>query len=1264
MNDKKYDGVYYKVRKVTDIKDLIEQSAELYAEDTAYLEKCKATGKFEPITYAEVKGDIDALGTKFMEMGLADEKIAVIGETSYYWLLTYFATVCGVGVIVPLDKNLPDVELMGLIERSGAEAICFSKKVERSIRPLLEKPGSVKHFIRMDAGEHVPAKAKAELAKAEQKEAAESAAPAAEEAAEPTRLADIADAGNDALTEDKNSEEVRVLSLPDLIEAGKELLESGDMTYLDRSVDPDQMSTLLFTSGTTGAAKGVMLSHRNIVSNCYEMSKFFHIPDPGIVLSILPIHHVYEMTCDIFTTFYQGKTIAICEGIKYIQKNMVEVKANVMLGVPLVFEKMYKGMWKQAKKRGEENKLRRAIDLSKRFGLYKNKTVIRRLFKAIHQSFGGAMQSFIVGGAAADPYIIEEFEAMGLPMIQGYGMSENAPIICLNPDRYRKADAVGKPLPGTKVRIIDQDEDGIGEIIAKGPSVMLGYYGNREATDEAIVNGWLHTGDLGYIDDDGFVHITGRAKTVIVTKGGKNIFPEEVESVLMESDYIEEVIVHGVKDDRVGNVMITADIYPHADALKKKKLKGESAVYHFFRDLIEEINGSLPPYKQVKRINIRKEPFIKTTTGKIKRFGNKLSGAEQAKGMDEHEKKFAEVRKARDMVEQIRQQSGRFVTCPDIRPVADIKDIIYTSADRYESRTACIQKIKGEDVHEYLSITYKQLTADMDGLGTALLNRDLGGKKVAIIGHNCYRWQISYLAVTCGVGVACPIECDLNADEMARRIKDAGCEIAIFEAPLKETITAVKESGKTDLKVLIDYGEALGFGELHKKDVPDKTKRSESGADALYLPDLVEEGKAQVSQGDRQFIDREIAGDEVCSIVYTSGATGEARGVELTHANIAYGVMSCASSIRIDPSDVIYSALPAHVMYEITCGLLLPLYRGATCISSRNGAYSGKGAVGDSPLAKAASARKMCEEMKEVSPTVLVMTPEDLRLMKKLFADTVEERRGSATIYSLMNANKVTKKLGINIMKPFAGSVRALVGGNVRLMVTGGGKVSKETMEYMRMFGVTALQSYWLTECATVAAVDPEKPQDIRFGSVGHLVPGMQVKVVNKGRDGIGEICLKGENVMKGYHVPESGAAEDPAQAEKDAKKAAKEAERAAKKAAKEAEKAMKKAEREAKKAAKEAGEEFDAEKFEAEYKAEAEKAAAAAAEEAAKQEPEAPAEAPAGEPEASVSDGWLHTGDAGFIDEDDFIYLTGRMSDRAAGEPETAGAEDPAPEA
>ncbi|MDD7718215.1 MAG: AMP-binding protein [Eubacteriaceae bacterium] len=571
MNKKKYDGVLYDVREVRDLKDMISSSAKLFKDDVAYLQKDRPGGEFQPLTYGEFYKQMEALGTRLLDLGLKDKNIAVIGDSCYEWIMTYFAVVCGVGVIVPLDKNLPREELNNLVKRSGAAAIVYTKKSEKSLQDIMAEPGTVEYFISIGDDQHTD----------------------------------------------------KALSLSKLIEEGNRLLKSGIRDYMDAEIEPDKMATLMFTSGTTGMAKGVMLSHKNIVANVYSMSKYVRIPKNGIVLSILPIHHAYEFTCSICTTFYQGKTIAICEGIKYIQKNMQESKANVVLGVPLVFEKMYKGMWKQAEKRGEAEKLRKAIDLSRKMKLYNNTALMKKLFKAVHHSFGDNIKLFIAGGAAIDPVVIEDFEAMGLPMIQGYGMSECAPIIAVNQDRYSKAASVGRPMPGTEVRIDNPDDNGIGEVVCKSDSVMIGYYENPEATAEVLEDGWLHTGDLGYMDEDGFLYLTGRKKTVIVTKGGKNIFPEEVEAILMESEFIQEVVVYGQVDEKVGNVIVSAAIYPNMGVLEEAKGKmSDEEIYDFFTEIVDAANKRMPSYKAVKRVSIRDKEFEKTTTGKIKRYGN------------------------------------------------------------------------------------------------------------------------------------------------------------------------------------------------------------------------------------------------------------------------------------------------------------------------------------------------------------------------------------------------------------------------------------------------------------------------------------------------------------------------------------------------------------------------------------------------------------------------------------------------------------------
>ncbi|MDD6154708.1 MAG: AMP-binding protein [Eubacteriales bacterium] len=1131
INSKKYDGVYHEGRKITDIKDMILSSTELYADHDAYLYKDKKAGRFVPIKYAQVRHDVEALGTKLIDMGLKGEKIAVMGETSYLWILTYFATVCGVGVIVPLDKNLPEGELRGLIARSGAAAIVYSDKMRKTVRPLLAgrygEPEDLTDTAKQTgAGAQAASESKAE----ESNTAATSDAKATENSE--SKAADSKATATDAAADGHDLSKLRFfISMEDhsefgdheydlhsLIREGSQLVEEGDRRYIDAVIDPDQVSTLLFTSGTTGMAKGVLLTHRNLTANVYEMSKFFKIPEPGIVLSVLPIHHVYEMTCDIMTTFYQGKTIAICEGIKYIQKDMVEVKANVMLGVPLVFEKMYKGMWKQAKRRGEAEKLRRAIDLSKRLKLYKNDSVVRKLFSAIHNSFGGNMKFFIAGGAAADPFIIEEFEAMGFPMLQGYGMSENAPIIAMNSDRYRKPDAAGQPLPGTTVKIVNQDEDGVGEIIVKGPSVMKGYYENEEATRETLRDGWLYTGDLGYIDEDNFVHITGRNKTVIVTKGGKNIFPEEVEDVLMKSDYVAEVIVHGVKDERVGNVMVTADIYPDYDLLKAEHPDmGQSEIYHFMRDIVDELNETMPPYKQVKRINIRKVPFIKTTSGKIRRYGNDLVDT-SAGELDWNELKHLEDKKAKEVVKSVAQSQDPALANKTLTPVTDIRSLINASEQAYSDNTAFVQNFEGENIDgdSTVEVTYKHAMADIEGLGTALMNRDISDRRVAIMGAASYEWQISFLAVTAGVGVAVPIDTEVSDDELARRLNEAEVTVAFTENRYLDRFTRLNAEGKIHLDILVDFESSDELSESMNSGDDDTAKQSSAAGSAPAAADsaqvealkplswhaLVKEGKMQVSQGDRQFLDKETLGTDTAAIFYTSGATGQNKGVELTAGSIVYDVMMMEAAIGFTKEDVVYSMIPMHNMYEITCGLLLPIYAGAA-VASAAGTVK--------------TARDLQIELCNVRPTVFIGIPDAIEDVKNNIVSNLTARDDMG-MKAVMGINRLTKKIGMNLMGQYTKDILKNLGGRLRLVIAGGAPSDSATLRTINEAGITCVEGYGLTECSPVVAVNPPFENHMRAGSCGKVLPGVEVKIIKDNPSGTGEICVRGANLAKGYY--------------------------------------------------------------------------------------------------------------------------------------------------
>ncbi len=572
MNSVKYKESLYEVRDVENLRELIDGSVERFSQRPAFMVKDKTKGKFVSISYKKMQEDIRSLGTSLINLGLRGRKIAVIGENSYYWAISYFAIANGVGVVVPIDRELKEKEVANLLKRAEVSAVIYSKKMKKVMDEVLEDRElrkTLTYPIQMD------------------------------------------------LSDDEDGR----ISLRRLLSHGMDLLDNGDRKYLDVEVDSDALAVLLFTSGTTGLAKGVMLSHRNIVSNTVNMSKYVKIIDGGVGLSVLPMHHTYEMTCHVITGLYQGMSIAICEGLKYIQKNLVEAQVNVMLAVPLIFEMMHKKILSKAKESGKDKTLRRMMSISRKFKLYNKGNITRRLFSNVHNVTGGKISQFIAGGAAINPQVIEDYEAMGFPIFQGYGMTECSPIIAVNKDRYSKAAAAGLPLPGTEVKIYNPDEKGIGEIICRGPSVMLGYYRDDDATREALRNGWLHTGDYGYFDQDGFLYVSGRKKSVIITKNGKNIFPEEVEFYLTESEYIEEALVHGIDGLRNDDVIIKAEIFPNYPLFENENPEvSEDYIEEKIGEIIEKINDTVPKYKRIKRYYIRKTEFEKTTTKKIKRY--------------------------------------------------------------------------------------------------------------------------------------------------------------------------------------------------------------------------------------------------------------------------------------------------------------------------------------------------------------------------------------------------------------------------------------------------------------------------------------------------------------------------------------------------------------------------------------------------------------------------------------------------------------------
>ncbi len=563
------DRPLYEVRKISNLKDMIEQSAKIYADKAAFLVKPKSGGDYVPVTYKNFKQDIDVLGTALLSLDLKGKKIALIGENRYEWATSYLAACNGTGIIVPLDKELPQNEIENCLVRSHADAIIFSGTVSKNIENILKNITTCKYFINMD------------------------------------------------IQEDTNGQ----LSYSKLLEKGQELLQQGNREFLDAEIDNEAMNILLFTSGTTDKSKAVMLSHRNIAENLMAMCSMLYIDEKDVFLSVLPMHHTYECTCGFLCQMYRGCTVAFCEGLRHIVKNLRESGCTVMNGVPLVFESIYKQLMNQvAKKPGGPRKLKLGIRISKLAAIF-GADIRRKLFAEIHDALGGHLRLFISGAAAIDPEVSKGFRAIGIKLVQGYGLTECAPIVGLNRDCWFKDDAAGLPLPGLKVVIDQPNSEAIGEIKVQGPSVMLGYYENKEATDACIKDGWFHTGDMGFIDSDGFIHITGRMKNVIVTKNGKNVYPEEIETLLNRSDYIKESLVYGL--DGKEDVVVCAQIVPDKEKIEEDIKNGvieEKDVHSIINSEVKRINKELVTYKYVKEFILRDTEFEKTTTKKIKRY--------------------------------------------------------------------------------------------------------------------------------------------------------------------------------------------------------------------------------------------------------------------------------------------------------------------------------------------------------------------------------------------------------------------------------------------------------------------------------------------------------------------------------------------------------------------------------------------------------------------------------------------------------------------
>ena len=572
-----------KIKELETLRDIITNRCDVYRDRIAFLEKDKITRKFNEITYGKLQSDTIALGTAMIKyLKLEDKKVAVIGENSYKWYVTYMATVCGVGVIVPLDKELPVNEVENLMQRSEAECIVYSTREKEKIESLKPKLNKNVIFIEMDKS---------------------------------------------------NSDDISY-SYDEVLKKGYEYLEEKDSTYLDKQLDPNKFVALIFTSGTTSKPKGVMLCHRNFVSNIKVCEKRMPASINVRYFSILPIHHTYEFMINYLNPISKGCSVAICEGLKYFIKDMQETHPDVIVVVPLIVEKVIRAMEKEIIKQGKQKQVQHVEKVANAF----SKIGIdfrRKVFKEVIDNFGGKLKYIFCGGAPLSLEMIAKVKSFGFIFVQGYGLTEAAPLVSTASPKDQAPGTVGKPIPGCDVRIDLEENQTEGEIIVKGPNVMLGYYKNEEETQKVLRKGWLYTGDIGHFDNKGNLVISGRSKNVIVTQNGKKIFPEELEFLINQTPLVNESLVYGKPDkDQKNELILTARVTLDEEYIKDTygaQRPSDEQLYNMIWQDIKNINHSLVSYKSIKILEIKKEDFIKTTTLKIKRDEELKSSADITK---------------------------------------------------------------------------------------------------------------------------------------------------------------------------------------------------------------------------------------------------------------------------------------------------------------------------------------------------------------------------------------------------------------------------------------------------------------------------------------------------------------------------------------------------------------------------------------------------------------------------------------------------------
>jgi long-chain acyl-CoA synthetase len=552
MMKKKFNG--YNVKEFASFKEVITRNITEKGDKPAFLYREK--GAVKTVMYSEFCHESSCLGSALSKLGLSNKHVACIGDNCYRWIVVFFTMLHSPGVFVPIDRQLPPEDLATVLNHSDAEVLFFTKKYKDTIFSIKDKITNVKHFFCLD-----------------------------DEACD------------------------QYDSYDRLIKDGNQLLRSGYINYETEKGDTNSLRVLVYTSGTTGMAKGVMLSEHNIVSDVYNGLCLTRLYDSAI--SLLPYNHVYE-AAGLLAELACHVTIGINDNIRNIMKNFADFKPDSAYLVPAFMEVFYKKIWKQI---GNKKPLIKAMIAVSRFLRVFGIDVRRKMFGMILKPFGGNLKKLVSGGAPIRPEIADFFEDIGITVVNGYGISECAPLISITREGYENCSTAGVPIPNTEVKISNPDENGIGEICVKGPHVMLGYYKNQEETDRVIKDGWFNTEDLGFIDSEGCVHVTGRAKNLIVLKNGKNIFPEEIEKYIQSIPYIQETAVTALKDENGEEVGLCAHIFLDQTADEAK----DSEIEKRLRNDIAAVCKPLPKYKQISKINIRDKEFEKTTSNKIKR---------------------------------------------------------------------------------------------------------------------------------------------------------------------------------------------------------------------------------------------------------------------------------------------------------------------------------------------------------------------------------------------------------------------------------------------------------------------------------------------------------------------------------------------------------------------------------------------------------------------------------------------------------------------